>query len=64
MNELIAAEEAKRERRLDPAERWRLIQSAIAWAESQQTVRRSTKESCLANQARLLARLRVAGELK
>lgn len=60
MNDLIAAEEAKRDRHLDPAERWRLIQSAIAWAESQQTVGRNTKEACLANQARLLAGMKAA----
>ena len=60
MSEVIAAEEAKRNRHLDPAERWRLIQAAIEWAQSQQTVRRNTKEACLANQARLLATARTA----
>jgi hypothetical protein len=55
LSALIASEEAKRNRHLDPVERWRLIQAAIEWAQSQQTVRRNTKEACLANQARLLA---------
>ncbi|HUE70571.1 MAG TPA: hypothetical protein VMP01_06745 [Pirellulaceae bacterium] len=64
INNLVAAEEAKRNRHLDPAERWRLIQAAIDWADSQQTVRRSTKEACLANQARLLAGMKGVNQCK
>ena len=30
-----------------PAERWRIIQKMIAWADSQATVRRNTRERCL-----------------
>jgi hypothetical protein len=60
MNRLVAAEAAKRDRHLDAAERWQLVQAAIAWAELQQTVRRNTKEACLANQARILARRKAA----
>jgi hypothetical protein len=52
---LLAEEAAKRDRNWDPAERWKAIQGTIAWAEQQRTVRRNTREACLANQARLLA---------
>lgn len=63
MTHLVAVEAAKRDRHLDAAERWRLVQAAIAWAETQQTVRRNTKEACLANQARILARRKAADAL-
>ena len=42
---LLAAEEAKRNAAWSPAERWRVIQETITWAEQQQTVRRNTKET-------------------
>jgi hypothetical protein len=40
-------EEEKRERNWDPAERWRVLQATITWAESQATVRRNTPQRCL-----------------
>lgn len=49
-----AHEEAKRDAHWSPAERWRLIQEAIAWAEQQKTVRRNTKEAALRLQAEKL----------
>jgi hypothetical protein len=54
-DERKAAEEAKRDRMWDPAERWKVLQDTIAWAESQPTVRRNTREACLKKQAMLLA---------
>jgi hypothetical protein len=57
LSELIAAEEAKRDRNWDPKLRWQVIQETIAWAEAQQTVRRNTPEACLAEQQRKLAEL-------
>jgi hypothetical protein len=55
LSDLIRREEAKRQRCWDPAARWKVIQETIAWAEAQATVRRNTKEACLANQQRILA---------
>jgi hypothetical protein len=52
--ELLKAEEAKRERNWDAAERWRVIQATITWADSQRTGGRNTKASCLEEQARKL----------
>ena len=46
-NELKQSEERKREAHWDPAERWRVIQEMIAWADSQATVGRNTRERCL-----------------
>jgi hypothetical protein len=43
-------EELKRERHMDPRTRWRLIQEMITWGEAQPTVRRNTRERCLALQ--------------
>jgi hypothetical protein len=57
MNELVRNEEAKRLRNLDPKQRWQIIQRTIAWVDSQRTVRRNTKEGCLANQQRLLMQI-------
>jgi hypothetical protein len=54
-DELVLDERTKRERNWDPKVRWQVIQDTIAWASSQASVRRNTKEACLANQARLLA---------
>ncbi len=53
--DLVAAEEAKRERNWDPRVRWQVIQDTITWAESQRTVRRNTPAACLAKQQRKLA---------
>ncbi len=54
LTELLAAEEAKRNAAWSPAERWRVIQETITWAEMQQTVRRNTKETALRLQAEKL----------
>jgi hypothetical protein len=55
--ELKADEERRRERNWDPAERWRVLQETLSWAEAQATVRRNTKQSQLANQKEKLARM-------
>ena len=55
MNLLIQREERKRERRWNSQDRWRLIQEALNWAETQSTVRRNTPECRVAEQARKLA---------
>jgi hypothetical protein len=59
---LVNNEESKRRRNWDPKSRWQSLQATIAWAESQSTVRRNTKEACLANQRRLLAQFAARGE--
>jgi len=59
---LVNSEEAKRLRNWDPKQRWQSLQATIAWAESQSTVRRNTKEACLANQRRLLAQFAASAE--
>jgi hypothetical protein len=46
-DDLERREELKREAHWDPAERWRVIQEMIVWAESQATVRRNTPARCL-----------------
>ncbi len=46
-DDLKRCEEQKREAAWDPAERWRVIQATITWAESQATVRRNTPARCL-----------------
>lgn len=56
LTELWQHEEEKRRRHWDPAERWRVIQQTIRWAEQQATVRRNTPEACLREQRRKLAR--------
>jgi hypothetical protein len=48
-------EESRRWRNWDAAERWRVIQQTITWAEAQATVRRNTPTACLAEQGRKLA---------
>ena len=47
LDDLKRAEEQKREAHWDPAERWRVLQATIDWAESQATVRRNTRQRCL-----------------
>ncbi len=49
-------EEAKREALWDAAQRWRILQETITWAEAQATVRRNTPEKCLELQRAKLAR--------
>jgi hypothetical protein len=51
LDALKRAEEQKREAHWDPAERWRVLQETITWAESQATVRRNTPQRCLELQA-------------
>jgi hypothetical protein len=57
-DDLIRSEEQKRDAAWDPAERWRVIQETITWAEAQATVRRNTPERCRELQQALLARLK------
>ena len=40
-------EEQKREAAWGAAERWRVLQETITWAEAQATVRRNTPAECL-----------------
>lgn len=51
LDDLKRSEELKREANWDRAERWRVLQATITWAESQATVRRNTPERCLELQA-------------
>ena len=55
LSELKAREEAKRERNWNAAQRWRVIQATITWAEAQATVRRNTPEACRKKEAEILA---------
>jgi len=57
LSELIQLEQAKRDRNWAPEQRWKVLQQTIAWVESQATVRRNTREACLANQRRLLTQI-------
>ena len=57
LDELKKAEEERRERNWDPAQRWKALQETITWAEAQSTVRRNTKAARLAEQNEKLARL-------
>ena len=59
--ELKRREEEKREKCWDPAERWRVIQEMITWAESLPTVRRNTPARCLELQRAKLAQAGDAG---
>ena len=54
LSDLKQVEEAKRERNWDAAQRWKVIQDTITWAEQQATVRRNTPAACRANQERIL----------
>lgn len=56
--ELIRSEEAKRLRRWNAADRWRIMQETITWAESQTGVRRNNAQACLAKEQRILGTLR------
>jgi len=57
LTDLIASEAVKRERNWDPAERCRVIQETITWAEVRGKVLRNTKAACLADQERKLKML-------
>jgi hypothetical protein len=52
--ELKRAEEQKREAMWDAAQRWRVLQETITWAELQLTVRRNTPQRCLELQRKKL----------
>ena len=54
-DDLKHREEAKRDAHLDPAERWRLIQEMIAWADAQAPVSRNSMARCLELQRAKLA---------
>ena len=56
-SQLVAAEEAKRNRHISPRKKWELFQQLLIWTESQPTGQRNTKEACLREQERLLAGL-------
>jgi hypothetical protein len=58
MRDWIAWESAKRLRNWDRAERWRVLQQTISWAERQATVRRNTPAACLREQQRKLSQMR------
>ena len=57
LTDLIASEAAKRERNWDSAERCRVTQETITWAELRGKVLRNTKAACLADQERKLKML-------
>jgi hypothetical protein len=44
---LVSREEAKRETCWDPADRWRVLQETITWAEAQAAVPRNTPRRCI-----------------
>ena len=46
-DDLKRCEERKRETNWDPAERWRVLQETIAWADSQALVPRNSSARCL-----------------
>jgi len=53
-NALVAQEQGRRERAWSSADRWRVLQETIRWAELQPTARRNTPQACLARERRLL----------
>ena len=53
----IRSEEAKRERCVDPRERWRALQETIVWADAQQKSPRNSIQSCLERQRHWVATL-------
>lgn len=56
-DDLKRREEAKGDAHWDAAERWRIIQETIAWADSQAPVSRNSKARCLELQRAQLAAL-------
>ena len=55
MNEnIVIAEQKKRDRMMSPSRRWKMIQESIARAEQQLPVRRNTPAACKANERKLL----------
>ena len=57
-DDLKAAEERKREAAWDAAERWRVLQETMTWAEAQLKVRRNTPKRCLELQRQKLGEKR------
>ena len=55
-DDLKRLEERKREAHWDPADRWRVLQETITWAESQAAVARNTPQRCLELQRAKLER--------
>jgi hypothetical protein len=55
--DLKRREEQKREAMWDPAERWRVIQEMIDWADAQAPVSRNTPARCLERERAILAGL-------
>jgi hypothetical protein len=49
-------EELKRDRAWPLADRWRVVQETIAWADAQQHPPRNSAAACVEHQKRLLAR--------
>ena len=60
VDDLKRSEEQKREAHWDPAERWRVLQETITWAEAQATVQR-TPQWCLELQRAKLEAHKPAG---
>jgi hypothetical protein len=56
-SDLKRSEEQKRAAMLDPAERWRLLQEMIAWADAQRPVPRNSRAGALAAERVQLARI-------
>jgi len=56
-NDLAQREAAKRERCYDQRQRWRILQEMITWIDARQPVPRNSRQSCLARQAAILARM-------
>ena len=56
-DDLKRREEEKREANWDAAERWRVLQDTIAWADRQARVPRNTPAKCLELERARLARL-------
>lgn len=58
LGELLAREEAERQRMTDPAERWRISQRNLAWAARQPPARQFTPAARITEQNRKLAFMR------
>jgi len=61
LDDLLRREEAKRNAHWNPAERWRVIQETIAWADAQAPVPRNSKARCLELQRAKLAEESASG---
>ncbi|MGD0655559.1 MAG: hypothetical protein ABSA16_14550 [Thermoguttaceae bacterium] len=58
IEELFRRKTAEWEQITDSAERWRLLQDFLTWADAQKPVPRNSKEGCLAAQRKLLERMK------